>query len=181
MKKANLRSDYIVKISKGSEEFLARVGYNKFNVLGVSSEKTWFPIDTLDDDLTVSNSLSGARIIEVYGRCGNRLNYILDTEDRELLWKREVPKYTLEELEKIVGHEFTIVGEPVKEFKVGARIEIVWSVCGTDTWIVTYEDYKYCLKSDTRGTYCFRDSNCRSTEELENALNEYGYATWRLI
>ena len=181
MKKEDLKSDYIVKISKDGEEFLARVGYSKFNVLGVSSEKSWFPIDTLDDDLTLDNSPYGTKIIEVYGRCGNRLNYMLDTEGRELLWKREVPKYTLEKLKEIVGHEFTIVGEPVKEFKVGAKIEIVWSVCGTDTWIVTYEDYKYCLKSDTRGDYCFRDANCRSTEELENTLNEYEYATWRLI
>lgn len=180
MKKEDLKSDYIVKISKDGEEFLARVGYNNWNVLGVSSEKSWFPIDTLDDDLTRGNSLSSTKIIEVYGRCGNRLNYMLDTEDRKLLWKRELPKYTLEKLEEIVGHKFTIV-KCEKKFKVGARIEIVWSVCGTDNWIITYEDYKYCLKSDARGNYCFRDSNCRSIEELENALNEYEYATWRLI
>ena len=99
MKKEDLKSDYIVKISKNNEEFLGRVGYNNFNVLGVSSEKSWFPIDTLDDDLTRRNSVSSTKIIEVYGRCGNRLNYMLDTEDRKLLWKRDVPKYTLEELE----------------------------------------------------------------------------------
>lgn len=106
----NLESDFVVVMKKEGfdEEFYGRICFNSDNELGLSAKHTWFPVKCLDDDFEYRDN----KIIKIYGRCSNRYSIKTSNEDRRLLWERkeEVKEYTVEELEKIVGHKIKVVG-----------------------------------------------------------------------
>lgn len=180
----DFKTDYLVEIkdNRDGDVVIAKVCTNRDNALCISSEKLWFDVASLDSKLISSKR----QIIKVFGRTYNNTAYDLNTDDRELLWEyREVKKYTLHDLEGIVGHEFEIVKEELKpedtcSFKLGSKIEMDWLYLGKTITVVAREDGEYFLKGEYNTT-AFKGYGCTSLIQLERIINAYENATWKVV
>lgn len=95
MKVSEIKSGYLLKLRCGN---MVGVYETNDSGLSVSGEDDWFPVECLEED-TLKYTGSGDffddepfeeyDVMEVWGRTYPRGASRFDTEDRELLWKRE--------------------------------------------------------------------------------------------
>lgn len=94
MKVSEIKSGYLLKLRCGN---MVGVYFTDDCGLSASGEEDWFPVKCLEDDtlhyiyggLFNDERFEEYDIMEVWGRTHPRGACQFDTEDRELLWKRE--------------------------------------------------------------------------------------------
>ncbi len=94
MKVSEIKSGYLLKLRCGN---MVGVYWTDESGLSVSGKDDWFPVKCLEDDtlnyvyggLFRDEPFADYDVMEVWGRTHPRGACQFDTEDRELLWKRE--------------------------------------------------------------------------------------------
>lgn len=106
MEVEDLKIGYVLEMKDGNFAMvLPTDGYQ----LCVSGEGTWFPLERFDEDLCYDTS----KVVKVWGLTTPRLARHITSENRDLLWEREIPKVemTIEQIERRLGFEIKIVKE----------------------------------------------------------------------
>lgn len=115
MKKSELKTGYVVEDRRGHRGIVMLntpggdiVGGRSLEDLMSKINSTWYPLDSMKEDLKSKGCDSRYDIVKVYGiSCNSEAISLSRVGD--LLWKRkEIKQYTMKELEEIVGHEFKI-------------------------------------------------------------------------
>jgi len=109
----------VAKETDNNRTYNLLVSYNNKDKLGCSNPQydNWFDIEKLSAGFEYLDSTTNKPVIvieAVYGRAPNKLMFDKDPTQRHLLWKREVKKLTVSEIEQLLGYKIEIISEEMK-------------------------------------------------------------------
>lgn len=111
MEKSDLKTGYVIE-TRAKQRGVVMLGTTNGDIIAGNREETdfekiWYPLDSYEDDLT-HGSNEDYDIVKVYEFSSNQTGASIK-DVGSLIWERkEVKEYTMEELQKLVGHEFKI-------------------------------------------------------------------------
>ena len=114
--KEHIKAGYLLVMhdNLAKEDFCVTVNYGSGGKLGACAPdgRDYFPIESLDENLSRKGIEVDAYVKEVYGYAGNKDMLANSIGWRNLIWTRpQAKKLTVEEIEKLLGYPVEIVSE----------------------------------------------------------------------